>query len=307
MAINIFTANTKEMEHSEIYCADVSQTIIIPTPQTEVDFCYCEFECEFEEKVLAKIGGTEFENDKSNWLAELSSETAGNITFELFKNGNSIGVITDDTFGIYNALGSITDHPKKATFCIEWEKVFTLNGIGQYHLEITQTNYGRELVTKSHKYNLIPYTDKNANCTIVLKSIQNGYIVGGTDYCNMNFEQQFRLDGKLIAEAPELEKDNYLTTAYKREQIQDNIIRNYLLEINMIPASISNRLIEDNLLGCELFISDYNIWNGAGVFRNLPVDPISFSNAEYYDRSLRGNFEIQFTDRKQDLLKRRFR
>lgn len=312
MAINEILGNSNPMVHTEIACTQLGNNISIPTQPPTIDFCHCSFECEYNEKVFASPGNEDYKNDKSNFLFELV-DSAGTIVFNLYKDGVLKTSIIDNTLGTYYAVGSLpstatTDHSLKSGFIAEWEKIYNTYGAGQYYFEIDVTNFNRTVTTKTQKYKLRLFSVSSADKTTVLKSIQNGYIQGGMDYTGLNWEYQFRIPGKLLYSTPEFEKTTYLNGARKEQQIQAQVIRTFELSCDFIPAILSDGIINDYIMGNELLITDFNIWNAQTLtYNEVSLVPEGIEEAEYYERSRNGNFIFSFKERKQNKLKRNFK
>lgn len=312
MAINEILSNINPMVHSEIACTQDSNNIAIPNDPNAIDFCHCSFECEYEEKVFANPGGESYENDKSALLYELV-DSSGTIEFKLFKNGKQITTIIDNTLGTYYPVGSLTstdltDHSLKSGFIADWELIYNTYGVGQYYFEIVVTNFSRPITSKTQKYKLSLFTVSRADHTTVLKSVQNGYIQNGLDYTGLNWVYQFRIPGKLVYDTPEFEKTTYLNSARIEQQIQSQVIRTYLLSCDFIPAILSDGIINDYILGNELLVTDFNIWNASTLtYNEVSLVPEGIEEAEYYERSRNGNFIFSFKERQQNKLKRNFK
>lgn len=312
MAINEIITNGNTMVLSEIACTQDSINISIPTQPPTIDFCHCSFECEYEEKVFASPGNEDYKNDKSAFLEELVDD-GGTIEFKLFKNGKELTTIIDNTLGTFTPVGgftstSVTDHSLKSGFVAEWELIYNTYGVGQYYFEITVTNFTRPIVKESQKYKLRLFTVSSADYTTVLKSVQNGYIQGGMDYTGLDWSYQFRIPGKLLYDAPEFVKTTYQNSARVEQQIQAQIIRTYQLSCDFIPAILSDGIINDYILGNELLITDFNIWNAETLtYNEKSLVPEGIEESEYYERSRNGNFTFTFKERQQDKLKRNFK
>jgi hypothetical protein len=312
MAINEILKNIDPMIHTEIACTQDSPNISIPTSPPSIDFCYCTFECEYNEKVFASPGNEDYKNDKSSLIYELV-DSGGTIEIKLFKNGVHITTIVDNTLGTYTPVGgftstSLTDHSLKSGFICEWELVYNTYGVGQYHFETVVTNFTRDITNTTQKYNLAVFTVSRADKSTVLKSVQNGYIQGGLDYTGLNWQYQFRIPGKLLYTSPDFEKTTYLNSAREEQQIQAQIIRNFELSCDFIPSILSDGIIDDYILGNELLITDFNIWNASKLtYIEKSLVPTGIEETEYYDRSQNGNFIFSFQERKQNKLKRNYK
>lgn len=300
------------MVHTEIACTQDSINISIPETQPTIDFCYCEFECEYEELKLVNPGGAEFENDKSDFIEEVVDPSGGTITFIILKDGIQKAVIVDNTYGTFTALGAfpsgpLTDQSLKSGFQVEWEKVFNAFGIGKYTIKTEIINFTRLITKETWVYDVKLYSVRAANYTFVFKSIQNGYIQGGLDYTGLEWEYEYRIPGKLIEETPESIKTTFQTSDYVENQIQSQIIRAYKLHFEMIPSALTDLLLDDNLTGNTLLIRDYNIWNHGLTYIEKELVIEGVDALETFPQSQLANLSIDMRNKKQDKIKRNFK
>lgn len=312
MAINEILGNTNPMVHTEIACTQGSSNISIPTQPPTIDFCHCDFECEYEEMKFALPGGEDYQNDLSYLLEEVV-DPAGTIVFDLYKDGSLVGSITNNTYGTYYGIGAVpndstTDQSLKSGFIVDWEKIYNALGGGKYYFKISVTNFSRLVEKETGKYKLRLFDEISANNTAVIKTFQNGYIQGGLDYTGLNWGLEFRVGGKLTYGVPDFEKDTYLSSGRRETQIQDQIINNYSLECDLIPSVISRQMIENSMLSNEYLIMDYNLFNDKSLtYQDISVYPEGVEEAEYFAQSTNGNFTFAFSDRIKDKVKRNYK
>jgi hypothetical protein len=102
--------------------------------------------------------------------------------------------------------------------------------------------------------------------------------------------------------SPTIERDVYQDSSYREVQNRDQIIREYKLKGSLVPESIQNRLAVEYLLGNEIFVTSYNLLQEY-KYRRLPVVPEQVSDTRY-DGLGRTYFEITFTDRQKNIIKR---
>lgn len=266
-------------------------------------FCLCDWECEYAEKVFYNVGGKDFENDESSFLFAKSSVT-DTITFKLFKNGVSVGLL-DATYGDYFPTG-FSNQPLYVGIVLEWLKVFQNDGVGTYQVHINLNILGVASVVKSQIYQLMQFTEQDAHGTVRVDWIQNGNILSNDlDYTDLQWPQSIRFQGEFGRKAPVLEKDFYKTQSQRRTQIQDNIVTSYDLNTKLLPSNISNGLYYDMSLANQIFISDYNLFNNED-FKLKEVDTESFDEPGYFGMNTGARHTLIFTDRFQLDKKRNF-
>jgi len=252
-------------------------------------------ECEYVERVFAEVGGEEFKNDKRHFLVSLSIAT-DTATFKLFKNDIEIATITDDTYGIFTAVGGFPTQPLKTSFFADFEKIFNLEGPGCYQIKADRVIITNGSTLSSVPYQLFAYSARRANGTIRLKSFQNNDIENGIDYTGMNFEQQVRIFADLIKEPREDIIENYRSGFQDVEQIQDAVIKKYRFKTMSIPSVISNQIMDDMLLGNSVFFTDYNVF-GNETLIDIPVFKSSTESEDYVLGQTLGQHEVILQNR----------
>tara|TARA_R110001632_G_scaffold130212_1_gene244323 strand:- start:257 stop:1183 length:927 start_codon:yes stop_codon:yes gene_type:complete len=276
----------------------------ITAPPREV--CACDLQaCEYENTVFADLLDADiYKNDKSSFLLR-KYVASDSIAFTLIKDGEQIASITDDTYGTYygSGVGSETDY---RGLQIEWRNVLTLHGSGIYQIGFNTTIIGATSSTKSIKFYLLPYSDENADKTVVFKWVQNGSIRSSDfDYTGLDWEQQFRVSGKFWKESPTVEIDNYMNGNYEIEQIQDRITSEYELDLDPLPIEIGEPLIYDCLLGNSIEITDYNLDNYK-QYENFRVQTVSVDSAEEKNGYNFKTFIVKFTKRQNNDIKNNY-
>jgi len=277
-----------------------------PTEQPTNDFCYCEYECTYVEKVFADPVSTDYwKNDKNVFLYRklLPSDT---VTIKLFKDGVEIATIIDNTYGEY-----INGYPAPATaeqqlyvvFIIDWQKVLLAHGGGTYQICTELVIIGITSNQDSHKYRLCLYSDQAANGTVRIETYQNGNIIASPfDFTALNFYNSYRVPGKFTETAGKLQSDRYLNRDYKVNQIQDTMIPQFLLKTKRIDRPTGLTLTRDTVLANKVLITDYNIVN-IDIFRRVEVYAESIDQPDI-GKTTRAIYEIPFTDKFENIRKR---
>ncbi len=280
------------------------QGVVLPTIPTSDgnDTCYCELECKYIESVFAKPSGEWWQNDKNSFLYR-KLLLGDSVQIKLYKNDEELTTITDNTLGVYT--NGFAAQPLYIGFVIDWELVYSIHGVGIYQIK-TETNIvGLDSTIESQKFELMLYSDYAADKTVKLEIVQNGNIIGSEfDFTDLEWTWNYRIKGKLTKENPELEIDNYLASNYKVEQIQDKLIRNWTLETHLLPSILSNLLSEDNILGNEIKLTDYNIMNNE-IYRRISLYPKNIE-VKNFNNNRKKQITIQFTDKIDNFIKRNF-
>jgi hypothetical protein len=264
---------------------------------------YCECACEYNELVFAKVGGEAYENDKTSLLfAKLISTDS--IVMKLYKDGLLVDILNANTYGTY--YHSFTANALYVGYLIEWEKVFDLEGGGEYQVKIEKTILGQLTEIWTHKYSLREFSVEKAHDTVMIETWQTGNIISSEfDYTGLlpsGWYASQRIRGRFGNKTPKITVDNYMNKDYKLLQIQDKITNEWSFETELIPISASSLLIYDQLLANTIRISDYNIYSEE-VNYNIEVSVSEISEKKMYSKNKNSKFLIKFTDRLLNIIK----
>ena len=272
----------------------------------DIDFCFCDFECEFTELALVNIGGESWENDKSDFLFALVDES-DTAEFKIYKDGELVETIVNDNYGTFTPVGGFADYPTYIGLQLEWANVAQVYGFGTYRIDLDAMILGAPTIFASHDYLVRQYSDEIADRTVKLTTFQNGNIESSRlDFTGLNWEQNMRLDGRFFAKNPELQKDRYQNSVRRKNQIQDSIPNTYTLVLERLPSSVYNKVVYNYCLANRFLITDYNTWREED-FLNIEVDPEEFEEPTWNNRTRKRDFTIIFTDRFDNNVKRNFR
>jgi len=282
-----------------------SSPTIAPVAILENSVCVCK--CNYREPVFSEAGAIVDwnKNDKTALLFK-KAIAADTITIKLYKDLVPY-TITDDTYGSYYA-GTLTGQPLYWAFIADWNKIYNSLGPGRYYFEITSVIIGTTTTIETIEYYLQPYSDLLANNTIRIETYNTGTILSSPfDYSGIfpeGWYQSFRIKGKLFPKMPKLITDNYIDQDNNLLQINDKITNDYELDLNLIPASIADQLIYDNLLANKILVSDYNIYN-EDVKRQIELRPVDIEK-KYFNYNNNLKLKIKFTSAKDNIIKNNF-
>jgi len=271
----------------------------------------CDCTCVYRTPVFASPGGTTFENDKNSFIFRtvLPGDT---VVIELFKDGALLATIVDDTYGLYFPLGTFGSTagqlPEQALyigFLVEWEKVFTLEGPGDYQICATIEILGVETIFESEPFTLLPFTRLAADGTVRIDSLCNANVEASEfNFIGMNWFKSVRIYGQFGFKDPEYEKSTYFDTVRNEKQIQNKITNEYSLNTELLPGEITDRIIYEQMLGDEIEITDYTIKTNR-PYVGVKVYPNGFEKDPVSDQSGNGEvYTIKFSDKKQNWLSR---
>jgi hypothetical protein len=311
--INIFVTNpipfTFDINHNGLAIRLDTKKIEQNISPIENSICVCR--CEYTEKVFSELGvPRNFANNDKTSLLFKKLITADTISFYLCYGGTRV-LITDDTYGNFYPAGYFSLKPLYVGFVADWNLIYNLLGANQYWFETETTIMGVSTTVYSIYYDLKQYTDQGANFTTRIETWNTGVILDSQfDYRAMLTElpagwyQSYRIGGKLLPKKPKLTVDNYYDQNYQLLQIQDKVTNSYEWETHLIPASISNQIIYDNLLANKILMSDFNIWNEE-VIRQINLYPTEINKKPFgYNKNC--IFNITFTTKYDSTIKNNF-
>jgi len=291
--------------------ADSQETpfVILPKVTSAIDFCVCDYQCDYINYVFADPLSTEdFKNDSTSFLIGLSADSAV-LEIRLIGNGQDV-IISDNTFGEYFAKGSFTITENQINyvgFIADWKKIFDAFGGGQYYFEFKETVFSRDFVTESVKYQVSNYTDEKALNTVRLRFIQNGIIEDGLDYTGLNWITEIRIGGKMKYNSPILTLDNYQTENRTVRQIQDKSIENFELETYFIPSKIGDLFVKNGVLANNALITNYDPFS----YKQYIDFPVLFTEITDFKGNYKTNnlasFVFTLEERLQNNVKRNVR
>lgn len=305
--MTIFTqlANPEPMEQTEFSTAMVTSSISVPEEIPVLGFCFCDYECNFVETVFADLADTDnYKNDRTDiGLFNIPDTVGGSYAIRLVKSDGTIINITDNTYGSLTDLGTLSSLPTYFGYLLNWNLVATLQGFGKYHIEVDLVNYTKTITRTSYDFQLMPYSEENADGTVKIETVHNGCVENGIDYGSTGWIRSIRLPAIFGNKVQRLEVDNYFDTQNNKTQIRDQVVNEYTLETQRLPSAVMTPLIEDKLLANQIFITDYNLFNFEDM-RQLEVVAIEIAEQNYSSKSRKASFKIVFEDKLQNIIKR---
>jgi hypothetical protein len=232
-------------------------------------------DCCFELLALAETTFTDkLKNDKHSWIQwyDKGAFTTAKLTLQKWNGSDFADVadLEDDTYGtnfpfafyetIYdeNAIG----------YLVDWQKVLTEEGEGNYRLKSTGVQVaGPDVLNYSFEFCLHVFTPYRADKSIRFEWYKNGNQGSlsdderRVDYGHNNWYNSIRLRGYFGDDTSEQETSfvkyhngNEVWTG--REQFE-----NYTLKLNGLPVGVHRFIKFDALPSDNVYITDYNLNN----------------------------------------------
>lgn len=266
------------------------------TEENTIDFCICNSECEFREKVFGKTGGEPHENDIRSFIY-LKLIPSDVIEIKLYKNNEEVAVLNDNTYGTFYDFGDFVTRPEYKGYLLDFGKVLDSKGSGVYHVKAKGTITGSPYESVSQKFLLNAFSEIAAHGTALMEWYQDGNILSSLfDFTGLNWYQAVRVPGMFGNKRPTLENDTYETQAHKIKQIQSSVITEYTLFTKGVPVNISDKLYYDMGLANEILITDYNLKNNE-IFRRLQVGIEAYDDPRYFKNNTKAAHTFTFSNR----------
>lgn len=276
----------------------------IVSPDTTV-FCPCDFRCDFEEKVFSAPSGVEKNgiiNDVTDFLFKKIS-SSDTIEIQLLKGNVVVATISDDTYGAF--YDGFDSQPLYVGWQADWTEVFNQFSGGRYQIRVLRNILGVESEFLSRYFRLNSYDDLEADKTVKIETLQRGRFENGEfDFTGLlpnGWPTSIRLLGKFGNMQPSIERDVFQDSSYREVQNRDVINREYVMNVNLVPESIQNKISTQDMLGNEIFVTSYNVLQEL-KYNRLPVVPESFGEVRYDDLG-NTHFQITFSDRQKNNIK----
>jgi hypothetical protein len=279
-------------------------TLLVPPAMPLVDPDKGFKECCYTNLVLGHTTENEsIKNDYSDFLFTkiLPADT---IDLVLERNGGVAGggtdhVINDNTYGIYDDFGTLTDHSNKKGLLIQWQKVLISLGEGNYQLRNDSLIIGVSFTARSNTYTLKTYSQSIADFSIRVESVMNGYIEEtNTDYTGLNRTDSLRFKGFFGNRKPKYENENVVFSDKSRVPIRRDRTHTYTMQTLIIPDCITSRLIEYHFMANDISFTDYNSNNHSYRYNEFTVTEPEVEDIDYKVQVRGARMSAIFSDKK---------
>lgn len=276
-------------------------------PESLADFCYCSVnECVYEEFAFFDATSNDTRtNDTSSFLFA-KTLVADTVALELWKAGVKVADLDDNSLGTY--YPTFESQPLYTGFVVNWKLVGQIHGAGRYQIKAQAVLTGIPSAFESRLFRVMPFDPTIAHGTWKLQTWQSGNILSlSVDYTGLvagGWPSHYRLFGNFGRREPELTQDNYLTSGYKREQIQDSILWKYTAESKFLPERIAQIVSGDSILADRIVCTGYSL-KDQDQYISVDVIPESIQTKRP-EGGREPAYVILFAERNQNRVKRRF-
>lgn len=286
----ILTTNgvtTQNNEYGNAWAVTTNLAKKTPKPVL-LDFCYCDYECDYFEYAFWSDGDW-YENDKTSVIVNLQDQN-GSVSVKVNEED-----VTED-------VAEIFDYGTRKGFIIDWKLVANEFGNGDYKINVTINEFGKDIKKSSHNYRVTPFNPILAERTIKLETVNTGIIQNGFDYRGLKWPQSIRVFGKLTYN-PVLTTDQYEDLDREFQTFQSSVRDDFKLSLHYMPSSVYEQLWRNDLLSTEIKVSNYGTFDFK-QFRRKKLSISEFGEVTYAQDKRLGTQEIILKD--QDLYLKQF-
>ncbi len=256
--------------------------------------------CCYLNLVLADLTDTDpYHNDfTGSWFKrELPNST---VDFKLLDvDTATLYSLNSSTYGTFQDFGGV--QPDLSYYIVDWRKVLTLLGTGNYQIKKELTIAGIAVDVFSDTFHLKHFSIDVADKTVRIDTIMDGKLIAkDTDFKDSGYTTSMRLRGFFGRAEYSFEQDNLAKRDYSYIQNTMSSKREYKFQGLQIPECITDELFNFILFGAELFISDYNGNNHSYKYEVLPVKLEGNAGTEFFVTDRGVNVNLTFSDRTEN-------
>ena len=256
--------------------------------------------CCYLNLVLADLTDTDsYHNDfTGSWFKRETPNST--VDFKLLDvDTATLYSLNSPTYGTFVDFGGV--QPDLSYYIVDWRKVLTLLGTGNYQIKKELTIAGISVDVFSDTYHLKHFSIQAADKTVRIDTIMDGKLVAkDTDFKDSGYTTSMRLRGFFGRAEYSFEQDNIAKRDYSYMQNTMSSKREYKFQGLQIPECITDELWNFILFGSELYISDYNGNNHSYRYEVLPVKLEGNAGTEFFVTDRGVNVNLTFSDRKEN-------
>lgn len=260
---------------------------------------------------------SDLKNDKHSviwFFNQLFSDAT--LTLQQNNNGEYTDIQTLDgnAYGKFYEFGFFTNKygEKAIGYQIDWQKVLTIEGEGDYRVKIEATpSFGDDFIDYSFEFCLKEYKNHRADKTVRISWYRNGQFGDLTldskkvDYGILDWFNQLRLPSSFFGRPSESQEKTYVKYESGAEiWTSDKRIETYTFLGYLYPAFLHNYLKRNMLAGDKITITDYNIKN-PNTYIDKQVLYESSYEPKWSDDIDRATVELSFKQEYQNLVRKR--
>lgn len=248
--------------------------------------------------VLRAVTTSTYENDLSDFLFDV--QLLGTVvTWSIEKcsgknNWANVATISNQTYGKWQALATISGHTTYTGFTVNWGRVLFVLGIGVYRIKFSYVSRGTIYsgCFVSPEYNLRKFNCDMATRTVKFECIMPD-LIGNTnnsgylfDMCGMSWFSSLRIGGFFGTNTVQKydETFNKFDTG-QMQRVHDEAIKKWKWDSLLLSKPFHDRLSVYMMMAKNTLVSDYNILNVDYTIKQLSIikagayEPTDYNNA----------------------------
>lgn len=289
-------------ERSISYAVGVS----IPTPPESPQEIFKE--CCYQHNVFADLNSSkDYKNDYSGFFhqRQVSNETVNFILYH-FETTTEFPII-DSTYGQFYDFGSFDTNSELKGVKVEWKKVLTAIGEGNFKIVKRINVAGVPVDIDSITFTLKQYSTLIADKTVRIDVVMNGKLEKtGVDFTGTSWKHSIRVPGFFGRREPQYEEDILVNRSFEKRQISMKQTNEWKFQTNQIPFCVTDEILDFILFGNDMYMNDYNLNNHSYNFIKFGVKFASNDGTKYGNRTRKAQLNITFNDKYENNIKRNF-
>lgn len=280
--------------------------VTIPEPPEDPEIVFKE--CCYNHLTLADVNSSnDFRNDYSGFYhqRQLSSETAEFVLIHL-ETGDEYA-LNDGTYGKLFGFGSFKTNINLKGYLIEWKKVLSAIGEGNFKVITRTVISGIPVEFPSIVFTLKHYSTALADKTVRIDVVQNGILEKtGVDFTGTGWKHSLRIPGFFGRREPQFEENNIVNRQFEKRQVSMKQDNEFKFQTNLIPDCISNEIWDFILMANHIYLNDYNLNNHSYDFIKYGVKYSGNEGTQYGSKTRKAKLNLTFTDKFENNLKRNY-
>ncbi len=273
--------NTTTLIREGITCFRCDASINVEDTTNEIDYCFCDVEC--ETPLIQFASNEEREKDYFTLYYKSKDDTS---TTQYFIDDTEL---IDGVHGVAITSG----------FEVDFTKIYNTLGGGDYSLKMEVTEWGATFEKVYKLFKVAPFNLLRANGTVKIEAFQSGEIEKSFNFENENVKFSLRIDGILTNKTQITELIDTPDGSRRTIQVHDRFYYEYDLIFSTNKYDFSNLVLENLIIGTTLFVSDYNLQNQT---RKEPFNKIPLRLIETESEHIKGTNTTQYTIKLRDAL-----
>ncbi len=280
--------------------------VTIPQPAEDPEIVFKE--CCYNHLTLADLGSPDdFKNDYSSFYhqRQLSNET---VDFVLIHMDTATEyALNDGTFGKFFGFQSFKSNTDLSGYLVEWKKVLTVIGQGNFKVVKRTTVAGVPVEFPSIVFTLKHYSTTLADKTVRMDVVMDGMMEKtGVDFTATAWKHSIRVPGFFGRREPQFEENNIVNRQFEKRQVSMKQSNEFKFQTNMIPDCLTNEIWDFMLMSNHIYLNDYNLNNHSYNFVKYGAKFSSNEGTKYGTTTRKAQLNLVFTDKFENNLKRNY-